>query len=66
MQANHKKYIIVVGFLLAVIAVLHLVRLVYVWPVAIGGLEIPMWASWLAVLVAGALALYGFNLSRKN
>ena len=27
----------------------------------IGGLEIPVWVSWLALVVSGALAYFGFR-----
>ena len=35
---------------------MHLLRIIFGWSVEIGGLSIPFWASWLGVLVAGALA----------
>ena len=39
---------------LSLVAVLQLLRLVLQWEFIIGGLEIPMWASVLAVIGAGA------------
>lgn len=46
------------GLLFAVIGVLHLLRLAYGWEAAIGGFDVPMWASWVAVVASGLLA-YG-------
>jgi hypothetical protein len=46
-----------------IVAVLHLLRIIFGWPARIGGLDIPLWASWLALVVAGALAYFGFRLS---
>lgn len=46
------------GVLFAVIGVLHLLRLAYGWDAAIGGFDVPMWASWIAAAVSALLA-YG-------
>ena len=43
---------------LAVVAVLHLFRLLFHVRVTVGSVDIPMWASGLAVLGPGALALW--------
>src|SRR5438477_309458 len=47
--------------LFLIIALLHLLRIGFGWPAEIGGLSIPMWASWLALVVTGALAYVGFR-----
>jgi hypothetical protein len=31
------------------------------WPVTVGGITMPVWPSWLAFVVAGALAWLGFT-----
>ena len=50
----------VTATLFLVLAIMHLLRIIFGWQVEIGGLNIPFWVSWLAVLVAGALAYFGF------
>jgi hypothetical protein len=50
--------------LFLIIAVLHLLRIFFGWPAQIGGLSLPMWASWLALIAAGALAALGFRQNR--
>ena len=60
---DQRTYNIVTAALFLIIAVLHLLRVILGWPARIGGLDIPLWASWLAILVAGALAYCGFRLS---
>lgn len=65
MQISDKNYITLVAVIFAIIAALHLARLIYGWPGVIGRVEIPMWASWAAVTLAGALSLYGFAITRK-
>jgi hypothetical protein len=55
---------IVTAALFLVVAIAHLLRVILGWQVVIGGLGIPFWLSWLGVLVAGALAYFGFTLKR--
>jgi protein-S-isoprenylcysteine O-methyltransferase Ste14 len=50
--------------LFLVVAIMHLLRIIFGWQVEIGGLSIPFWVSWLGVLVAGALAYLGFTQKR--
>jgi hypothetical protein len=40
------------------IAVMHLMRLVFGWEVTINDLVIPMWVSVMGLLLAGALAYF--------
>jgi len=48
------------------ILVLHILRLVYGWEAVIGGVAIPMWASWVALVVAGYLAYEAITLAKKS
>jgi hypothetical protein len=48
----------------AIVVVLHVVRVLAGWPVTIGTLSIPFWASWVAIPVAALLAWLGFKASR--
>ena len=50
-----------VGILFLIIAVLHALRLLYGWPAVIGTFVVPMWASWVAVVVAGTLSYHGLK-----
>ena len=53
------------GVIFAVVALFHLVRIFIEWTVIIGDWSIPMWASWIALVVAGGLALLGLRLSER-
>jgi len=53
---DQRTYNIVTATLFLIIAVLHLLRVILGWPARIDGLDIPLWASWLAILVTGGLA----------
>ena len=48
------------------VAVLHLLRVVLQWDVQIGTWHFPMWASIVAVLVAGFLSFAGFRLCQAQ
>jgi len=47
------------------IAAVHFLRVVYGWEAVIGGWPVPMWISWLAVIIAGLMAWHGWRLGRK-
>jgi hypothetical protein len=60
---GQRTYNIVTAVVFLIVAVLHLLRIILGWPARIGGLDIPLWVSWLAILVTGGLAYCGFRLS---
>jgi len=61
---NATSYARLAGAVFAVIALLQLARAIGGWSVAFEGAVIPVWASWIACVVAGALAWLGFTTSR--
>jgi uncharacterized protein involved in cysteine biosynthesis len=61
---NRNIYLTVTAALFLVMGIVHLLRIILGWHVEIGGLSIPFWLSWLAVLAAGALAYFGFTQKR--
>jgi len=52
------------GTIFAVIAVLHLLRLIYSWNAQIGTFVVPIWLSWVALVVFGFLSYTAFRLSK--
>ena len=60
-----KPFTSVAAFIFAVIALVHLLRLVYGWVVSIAGGDVPMWASGLGFLISGVLAAGLWWESRK-
>ncbi|MFI4922396.1 MAG: hypothetical protein ACHP6J_01620 [Burkholderiales bacterium] len=48
------------------IAVVHLLRLVYGWEVTVNGVVIPMWVSVVGLLIAGALAYFLWREAYKS
>lgn len=49
-----------------VVAAMHLLRVLRGTPVLIGTWQAPMAASWVAVVVAGALAVWAFRLAATS
>ena len=48
------------------VALLHLLRLVWQWDMKIDGWHVPDWASVLAIVVAGFLSFAGFRIYRQG
>ena len=61
---NQKAYASVTAALFLAMAIMHLLRIILGWEVQISGLAIPFWVSWLALLITGALAYFGFTQKR--
>jgi len=51
-----KTFSLVAGVIFAVVALFHLARIFMEWA---------MWVSWIALVVAGGLALLGLRLSER-
>ena len=62
---SRRAYLLVSAAIFSLVALLHLARVVFGWSAAIGGWSVPMWLSWVAIIVAGALAYFGFSLARE-
>ncbi|MAF36611.1 hypothetical protein CL622_05845 [archaeon] len=50
------------GLLILFAGLLHLTRSVAGWSLVVGGYAVPMWISWLAVIITGYLS---YNLLKK-
>jgi hypothetical protein len=62
---NRETFCIVAGVIFAVVALLHLLRIYMGWPVVIGGWSAPMGVSWIALVVAGILAIWGLAFAAR-
>ena len=60
----NSRYVVVSGVIFGFMALAQLFRAVTQVPVQIGGAEIPVWASWVALVVAGSMSAWAFA-SRK-
>lgn len=52
-----KPFTRISAMLLGLLATLQLLRFALGWPVTVNGFSVPLWASAIACLVAGGLAL---------
>jgi hypothetical protein len=56
-----KNYCRLAAAIFTIVAVLQLARAVLGWDVTIATFVLPIWASWIAFVVAGVLAWLGFS-----
>ena len=63
---THKSYTLTVGVIFLVIAILHLLRIVFQWDAMIGGWLVPQWVSWVAVIFAAYLGYQGLSFGRSR
>ncbi len=62
---TREAFCIVAGLFFAVVALLHLLRIYMDWPVVIADWSVPMWVSWIALVVAGILAIWGLAFAAR-
>jgi hypothetical protein len=62
---DQKTFSVVAGVVFAVVAVLHLLRIYMNWPVVIADWSVPMWVSWVGLVIAGGLAFFGLRLAAR-
>jgi hypothetical protein len=62
---HSRQYAMIAALVFTIVAIIQAARLFYGWPVTIGTTEIPMGVSWVAVFIAGLLAIAGFSTARS-
>jgi hypothetical protein len=63
---NQRSFSLVAGIIFIIIALLHLLRIIYGWEAVIGGWVVPKWISWVALVVAGDLGFEGLRVSKGS
>jgi hypothetical protein len=61
---NQKTFNVVASVIFALVALLHLLRIYMGWPIVIGSWTVPMWVSWIGLVVAGSLSYFGLSFAR--
>ena len=56
----------VAGTIFTLVALFHMLRIFMEWPVMIGDWSVPKSVSWIALIVAGGLALFGFRFTAND
>ena len=59
---THKPYCAVSGTLFSLVALAHLMRLIYGWHIQVDDLTVPMWVSWVGFFVPALLAVWAFRV----
>lgn len=60
-----KPAVLCTCFFLALVAVGHLLRVVFQVPLLVGSVDVPMWASAMAVIAVGGLAVWLWREERQ-
>ena len=61
-----RAYLQISGTLFGLIAVGHLLRLFRHWPVDLAGYAVPLWVSWIGLLLTGGLSFWALHLVRAT
>ncbi len=61
-----KPFTTIAIVIFSLVAVLHVLRLIFGWQAVINGLVIPMWASVVGLIIAGGLAIMLWRESRPQ
>ena len=61
-----KPFTTIASVIFSLVAVLHVLRLIFGWQAVIDGLVIPMWASVVGLIIAGGLAIMLWRESRPE
>ncbi len=62
---DQRKFCIVAAAIFAIVALVHLLRILMNWPIVIGTWSVPMWLSWIGLIVAGGLSVFGFRVAAR-
>ena len=63
---DQRTFNLVAGIIFALVALLHLLRIYAGWPIVIGNWAVPLWFSWIGLVVPGALSYSGLRLVARN
>jgi len=62
---DKNKALMLASVIFGIVAALHLLRSIFSWEANIGGFNIPVWFSYVAVVVAGYLSWLMYDASKK-
>ena len=63
---NYKTYCAVSGVLFSLVALGHLLRIVYGMQVVVDDFQVPMYVSYAGLLVPAGLAFWAFRIARGS
>ena len=63
---TQKNYLVISGLIFVLVFLIHLYRAVSGGAFVVGMVNVPIWASWLAVVLAGFLAFWAYRLATAS
>ena len=60
-----RSFALTAGVIFSLISLLHLLRIIFGWQAVLEGWTVPLWPSWIAMLVGVYLGYQGFRLGKK-
>ena len=63
---SQKTFTIIASVIFGLVALLHVLRIFFGWPAVIGSWTVPMWLSWIGLVVAGGLSYSGIILAMRG
>jgi hypothetical protein len=63
---DRKTFSMLAGIIFTLVALFHLVRIYMDWSVMIADWSVPKWVSWVGLIVAGGLAIFGFRFTAND
>lgn len=63
---NRKTFCLLAGAIFALVALVHLLRILMGWGANLGGWSVPIWVSWVGLVVAGGLSYFGLKFGIRD
>lgn len=63
---GHRNYCVVSGVLFSLVALAHLLRILYGMSIQVDEYAVPMFASWMGLIVPAGLAFWAFRISQES
>jgi len=63
---TQKIYSLISGILFTLVALSHLGRIVQGWDITAAGTVVPMWVSWIGLVITAILASFGLKFGLKS
>ncbi len=61
-----KSYLPISALIFALVALIHLIRIILSWNFEFGSYSFPLWISWFPVVFLAILSIWGFKLALKQ
>lgn len=62
----HKSPLVVAGIVFGLVALIHLARLYFQFPLIVGSVSVPLWANGVGFIVAVALSYWMFSSANRG